>query len=59
MQKFTLEKYRVFPYVAWSLIIGFAVFVGSVTLELRHTISELEVITQNLQTSVPPHTHTP
>ncbi len=47
MSKFSLEKSRYFPYFAWTLIIAFVVFVGSLTLELRHTINEIPAVTQN------------
>jgi hypothetical protein len=33
----TLEKYKVFPYVAWALFIGFSLFVYSLVLELQST----------------------
>jgi hypothetical protein len=37
---FQLEKYKAFPYVAWTLFIGFAVFVGHLAFEL-YTVTEV------------------
>ncbi len=31
----TLEKYAVFPYIAWALCIGFAFFVYSLVMQLQ------------------------
>ncbi len=38
---FTLEKYRVFPYVAWAIFIGFALFVGTLAIQLYSVTNEL------------------
>lgn len=38
---FTLEKYKLFPYVAWAIFIGFAIFVGALAMELYATTNEL------------------
>ena len=38
---FTLEKYQLFPYVAWAIFIGFAIFVGALAMELYATTNEL------------------
>lgn len=45
---FTLERYKVFPYVAWSIFIGFALFVGSLAIELNSTTNELAQNNQRL-----------
>ena len=58
MNQFTLEKSRYFPYVAWTLIIAFAVFVGSLTLELRHAINEISAVSQST-TVVSPNSNIP
>ena len=47
--QFTLEKYKAFPYVAWTLFIGFAAFVGNLSLELYAVTSELAEASQELQ----------
>lgn len=37
----TLEQYRVFPFIAWGLVIFFAFFVYNITLELRDITDQL------------------
>lgn len=37
-----LEKHPIFPYVAWSVIIGFALFVVYFTLAAAHNIEKLD-----------------
>lgn len=37
----TLESHKLFPYIAWAIVIGFAVFVYTLTLRVQN---ELEVI---------------
>lgn len=44
--KYTLEKHRVFPIVAWTLIIGFVFFTYNLTLNLSDTAGVLEAKTQ-------------
>jgi len=39
--KFTLEQNKFFPYIAWALCIGFALFVFSLALELQAISSHL------------------
>ena len=43
-----LEDYKWFPYVAWTLSIGFFLFVLNLTLELRATAAELQESTMSL-----------
>lgn len=45
----TMEKYKVFPYIAWMLVFGFAFFVYNITLELREVSNDLKTSTHNLQ----------
>lgn len=33
----TLEKYKIFPYIAWAIFIGFSIFVYSLVMELQET----------------------
>ena len=47
-----LEAFKIFPYVAWLLIIIFALFVYKITIELKSTASELERNTGALEQSV-------
>ncbi len=37
----TLEKYAIFPYVAWVLFIGFVIFVYSLVMDLQATAESL------------------
>lgn len=37
----TLEKYPIFPYIAWALFIGFSLFVYSLVLDLQATAESL------------------
>ena len=37
----TLEKYKAFPYIAWAVFIGFAIFVYTLVLELQETAESL------------------
>lgn len=42
MQKFALEKYRFFPYVAWGTIIIFSLFVYTVTKNVSAQIQNIQ-----------------
>ena len=41
MNKFTLEKYRAFPVVAWIIVLSFAGFVFHMTTSLARDAREL------------------
>lgn len=47
-----LEQYKWFPYIAWSLCIGLAFFVGKLTLDLHTTAQNLERTTMTLEERV-------
>lgn len=47
-----LEAFRIFPYVAWMLIIFFALFVYKLTTELTSTAAGLEQTTNTLETTI-------
>lgn len=47
MQPKKLEQHKFFPYVAWTLCILFAGFVGMLSLEMKKAVNELQM--QNLQ----------
>ncbi len=37
----TLEKYKLFPYIAWILFIGFAMFVYTLVIDLQAAAESL------------------
>lgn len=52
MQKYALEKYRIFPYVAWIMIAGFSVFVYTMILNLRAITADLSATTDSLEAAI-------
>ncbi len=44
-----LESFRIFPYLAWGLIIGFAFFVYTLTTELKNAQSDMSVRIEALE----------
>jgi hypothetical protein len=52
MNKFVLEKYRAFPYIAWALVISFALFVFALVQELQTVTTDLGLMTAQLETQV-------
>ncbi len=49
MERRALEKYKIFPTLAWLLCIGFAVFVYSIVQDLKQSTKELESSTKRLE----------
>lgn len=47
-----LEAFKIFPYVAWMLILFFALFVYRITVELSQTVETLEETTMSLQETI-------
>lgn len=45
----TLEKYAIFPYIAWAIFIGFAIFVYSLVMELQATAESLATTSATYQ----------
>ena len=41
MMNNTLERHKFFPYIAWSLVIGFVVFTYSLTIQLTQATNSL------------------
>lgn len=37
----TLESYKIFPYVAWALVVGFALFTYSLTVQLQQELNDI------------------
>jgi len=50
--KRALEKYRIFPFIAWGLIFGFAFFVYNLTINLEAATSELGQRTTTLEQQI-------
>lgn len=50
--KRALEAYRVFPYVAWVLTFGFAVFVYNIVTELQAVTLQLQSQTEALERQI-------
>lgn len=40
----TLEKYKIFPFIAWTIVIGFALFVYHLTMGVRDAALDLNKI---------------
>ncbi len=52
MQKRKLEHYRIFPIVAWVLVIGFAYFVFTLTIQLSQTANSYQEQKTKLEDAV-------
>lgn len=52
----TLEAYKFFPYLAWALTIGFALFVYNIAIELQTVADDLQAKTKALEIYVQPNT---
>jgi hypothetical protein len=37
-----IEQYALFPYIAWTLVILFALYTGHLAMELKRTFDHLE-----------------
>lgn len=48
----TLESLKIFPYVAWTVTVLFAVFVYNITLELQEVTQNLQAQTTALELKV-------
>lgn len=49
MSRHALEKHKLFPFIAWMLVISFTVFVYSIIIDLKNTTSSLEKTASNLE----------
>ena len=45
----TLESYKVFPYIAWALVVGFALFTYLLTVRVSEEISGIGTNIQDLE----------
>jgi hypothetical protein len=48
----TLESYKAFPYVAWTLVIGFALFTVMLSMRLHDELSTLDNSMGNLEVRI-------
>ena len=37
----SLESFKIFPYLAWTLVAGFSIFVYNIAVELRQVADDL------------------
>lgn len=37
----TLESHKLFPYIAWLLVIGFAIFTYALTVQVRGELADI------------------
>ena len=56
--KRSLEAYKIFPYVAWGLTFGFALFVYNIVTQLQDITVQLQAQTNALQQQVAADPHT-
>ena len=49
MERRALEKYKIFPVLAWILCIGFTLFVYNIVQDLKQSTSELQSSTNKLE----------
>lgn len=47
-----LESYKIFPFIAWGLTFGFALFVYNITVDLKEITLDLQERTTQLQIKV-------
>ncbi len=47
--KYTLESYRVFPYIAWALVIGFAFFTYMLTIRLQENLGNVDTSLEEIE----------
>lgn len=52
MQQFVLEKHKFFPYIAWAIIGGFALFVYHLSLNMATTAISLDDSSSRLEALV-------
>ncbi len=48
----TLESYKIFPYIAWALVIGFALFTYSLTMQLQDELADINSGIERLETKL-------
>jgi hypothetical protein len=48
----TLESHKFFPYIAWTIIIGFAFFTYSLTLRMQTDLQDINISIDNLEEKI-------
>jgi hypothetical protein len=48
----TLESHKFFPYVAWTLVVGFAIFTYLITVRVQAQLSEIGAGVTRLETEI-------
>ncbi len=48
----TLESSKYFPYIAWALVIGFAVFTYSLATRMQTELSDISVSVERLEAKI-------
>jgi len=48
----SLESYKVFPFIAWALVIGFAVFTYLLTVRVSQEMSGLDTSVDDLENRI-------
>ena len=54
-----IEKTRIFPYIAWSLTLGFVLFVYTLVMELQAEVDSLQTAIEARQYEPVPRTPSP
>jgi hypothetical protein len=48
----TLESYKVFPFIAWGLVIAFAFFTYMLTMRVNEEISGIDTSVESLEARI-------
>lgn len=48
----TLESLKLFPVIAWSLIIGFCIFTWTLTLHLKNEVTNISLNVERMEQQV-------
>lgn len=48
----TLESSKYFPYIAWALVIGFALFAYMLTVRVQEELTSIAVSVERLETKI-------
>ena len=45
----TLESYKIFPYIAWVIVIGFAAFTYMLTVRLQENLNNVDTSLSDIE----------